>query len=111
MDQSNDNRQEFGEESIYHLNNLLVQLVFATSDTKPMNNSTPILRKLNSQFIGMRKGLGFCRPTSRIGPSSCNARTTCWFKFGKNGVDAKGAGIYGSQSRIGFISPCILQEP
>ncbi|KAL4582633.1 hypothetical protein LXL04_007190 [Taraxacum kok-saghyz] len=60
MDQSNDNRQEFGEESIYHLTH---------------------------------------------GPSSCNARTTCWFKFGKNGVDAKGVGIYASQSRIGFISP------
>ncbi|WJX33920.1 hypothetical protein P8452_22084 [Trifolium repens] len=25
-----------------------------------------------------------------------------WFKFGKNGVDAEGAGIYGSQSRDDF---------
>ncbi|KAL4586507.1 hypothetical protein LXL04_011143 [Taraxacum kok-saghyz] len=79
-----------------------VQLIFASSDTISINNSIPVLRKLNSQFLGMRKGLGFCRPTSAIGPSSCGSRTTCWFKFGKNGVDAEGAGIYGSQSRDDF---------
>ncbi|KAI3688543.1 hypothetical protein L2E82_46185 [Cichorium intybus] len=79
-----------------------VQLIIASSDTKTMNNWTPALRKLDSQFLGMRKGLGFCRPTSKIGPSSCGSRTTCWFKFGKNGVDAEGAGIYGSQSRDDF---------
>ncbi|KAI3825791.1 hypothetical protein L1987_07432 [Smallanthus sonchifolius] len=74
-----------------------VQLIFAT---KFVNNSTP-LRKFDSQFMGMRKRLGFCKPISRIGPS-CGSRTTCWFKFGKNGVDAEGAGIYGSQSRDDF---------
>lgn len=26
----------------------------------------------------------------------------CWFKFGNRGVDAEGAGIYGSQSRDDF---------
>ncbi|KVH99124.1 Ankyrin repeat-containing domain-containing protein [Cynara cardunculus var. scolymus] len=79
-----------------------VQFIFANQDTKPMNNLAPILCKLESQFVGVRKRLGFCRPTSRIGPSSCGSRITCWFKFGKNGVDAEGAGIYGSQSRDDF---------
>ncbi|KAI3689604.1 hypothetical protein L2E82_47567 [Cichorium intybus] len=51
-----------------------------------------------SQFLGIRKGLGFCRPTSKIGPSSCGSRTTCWFKFGKNGVDIEGADIRESNS-------------
>ncbi|KAI3717890.1 hypothetical protein L1987_69798 [Smallanthus sonchifolius] len=74
-----------------------VQLIFAT---KSVNNSTP-LRNFDSQFMGMRKRLGFCKPISRTGPS-CGSRTTCWFKFGKNGVDAEGAGIYGSQSRDDF---------
>ncbi|KAL7598204.1 protein LHCP TRANSLOCATION DEFECT [Lactuca sativa] len=78
-----------------------VQLIFASTDTKPINSSITVLGKLNSQFVGMRKGLGFCRRTSRIGPS-CGSRTTCWFKFGKNGVDSEGAGIYGSQSRDDF---------
>nr|XP_043607038.1 protein LHCP TRANSLOCATION DEFECT [Erigeron canadensis] len=60
--------------------------------------------KLNSGFLGQNKKLGFCRPTSRIvGPRSCRSKgITCWFKFGKNGVDAEGAGIYGSQSRDDF---------
>ncbi|KAI3673789.1 hypothetical protein L6452_39919 [Arctium lappa] len=79
-----------------------VQFIFTNPETKPTNNSSPVLRKLESQFVGVRKRLGFCRPTSQIGPSSCGSRTTCWFKFGKNGVDAEGAGIYGSQSRDDF---------
>ena len=29
-------------------------------------------------------------------------RTTAWFKFGKNGLDASSAGIYGSQGRDDF---------
>lgn len=47
--------------------------------------------------------MSWCRP-SLIGPSSgCSgSRATCWFKFGKNGVDAEGAGIYGSQTRDDF---------
>ena len=78
-----------------------VQLIFASSHTKSLNNSTPVLRNLGSQFMGKRKGIGFCQLTPRIGPN-CGSRTTCWFKFGKNGVDAEGAGIYGSQSRDDF---------
>ncbi|XP_027127516.1 protein LHCP TRANSLOCATION DEFECT [Coffea eugenioides] len=71
------------------------------------SNSIPILCKLTPQFVGAprssSKGLGWCRPT-RIGTTSGFSRTTCWFRFGKNGVDAEGAGIYGSQSRDDFDS-------
>uniref|UniRef100_A0A5B6YV12 Protein LHCP TRANSLOCATION DEFECT n=1 Tax=Davidia involucrata TaxID=16924 RepID=A0A5B6YV12_DAVIN len=80
-----------------------IQVTFAS---KPYNSSssscgsTPCLSKLNSQFLGIGKRLGWFRP-SRIGPSS-GSRATCWFKFGKNGVDAEGAGIYGSQTREDF---------
>lgn len=56
--------------------------------------------KFNTQFLGIRKNLGCFRP-SNIGPSN-GYRAKCWFKFGKNGVDAEGAGIYGSQSRDDF---------
>ena len=57
--------------------------------------------KLSSEFLGIRTKVGFARLTSKIGPSN-GCRTRCWFKFGKNGVDAEGAGIYGSQSRDDF---------
>ncbi|KAJ0790406.1 putative ankyrin repeat-containing domain, protein LHCP TRANSLOCATION DEFECT [Helianthus annuus] len=78
-------------------------LIFTrSSNTKPTNKLTQTHHNLDSQFKGVRKGLGFCKPTSRIGPCSNGSRTTCWFKFGKNGVDAEGAGIYGSQSRDDF---------
>ncbi|KAF6162914.1 hypothetical protein GIB67_021063 [Kingdonia uniflora] len=64
------------------------------------NTSYSVLLKLCSGFLGIRKKkLGYC--CSRIGPSN-GSRTKCWFKFGKNGVDAEGAGIYGSQSRNDF---------
>ncbi|KAI4374770.1 hypothetical protein MLD38_012723 [Melastoma candidum] len=55
---------------------------------------------VGSRFLGSRKTLSWVRP-SVVGP--CNgSRASCWFKFGKNGVDAEGAGIYGSQSRDDF---------
>lgn len=89
----------------------IIQLNFAS---KPNNSSssspsslvcscvsTPYHSELNSQFMGVQKRLGWFRP-SRIGPSSAGSRATCWFKFGKNGVDAEKAGIYGSQSRNDF---------
>ncbi|GLT72632.1 hypothetical protein SLA2020_445480 [Shorea laevis] len=58
------------------------------------------LSKFNTQFLGMQNRLGWVRPV-RLGPSN-GSRAKCWFKFGKNGVDAEGAGIYGSQSRDDF---------
>ncbi|KAK3014502.1 hypothetical protein RJ639_009405, partial [Escallonia herrerae] len=57
--------------------------------------------RLSCQFLGTQKRLTWVRH-SGLGPSSCGSRATCWFKFGKNGVDAEGAGIYGSQSREDF---------
>ncbi|GLU23610.1 hypothetical protein SLE2022_396030 [Rubroshorea leprosula] len=62
--------------------------------------SLPPSPKLSSQFLGTRTSLRRIGP-SRIGPSN-GSRTKCWFRFGKNGVDAEGAGIYGSQSRDDF---------
>lgn len=56
----------------------------------------------SSRFLGTRvKSVGCSSFTSKFGPSN-GSRFTCWFKFGKNGVDAEGAGIYGSQSRDDF---------
>lgn len=56
--------------------------------------------KFNTQFLGAGNKLGCFRPSS-IGPSN-GSRAKCWFKFGKSGVDAEGAGIYGSQTRDDF---------
>ncbi|XP_022889202.1 protein LHCP TRANSLOCATION DEFECT-like [Olea europaea var. sylvestris] len=67
------------------------------------NGSTACFSKLNSRFLGKSatKTLGCCRHTTRLCPTS-GSRTTCWFRFGKNGVDAEGAGVYGSQTRDDF---------
>ncbi|MED6133022.1 hypothetical protein PIB30_024396 [Stylosanthes scabra] len=57
-----------------------------------------------SVFLGSRKSVGWLRVTNSgimIGPSN-GSKATCWFRFGKNGVDAEGAGIYGSQRRDDF---------
>ncbi|XP_010461933.1 PREDICTED: protein LHCP TRANSLOCATION DEFECT-like [Camelina sativa] len=62
------------------------------------SSSSP--RLLSSRFLGTRYLKLQIRP-ARLGPSN-GSRTTCWFKFGKNGVDAENAGIYGSQSRDDF---------
>ncbi|KAL5719312.1 hypothetical protein ACHQM5_012107 [Ranunculus cassubicifolius] len=60
-------------------------------------------KTIKSQFSNTyKKHLGSLRSDSSvIGPSN-GSRTKCWFKFGKNGVDAEGAGIYGSQNREDF---------
>ncbi|KAF9609050.1 hypothetical protein IFM89_012490 [Coptis chinensis] len=60
--------------------------------------------KTSCQFLGNGRKLGWfkvCSVRSIIGPTN-GSKTKCWFKFGKNGVDAEGAGIYGSQSREDF---------
>ncbi|EOA38596.1 hypothetical protein CARUB_v10010432mg [Capsella rubella] len=72
----------------------LATSLFSTSNT----SSSP--RLLSSRFLGTRNLKLHIRP-ARLGPSN-GSRTTCWFKFGKNGVDAENAGIYGSQSRDDF---------
>ncbi|KAK9938420.1 hypothetical protein M0R45_015161 [Rubus argutus] len=63
-------------------------------------NSSTFSVKLNTQFLGTRNRLGRVRPFG-LGPSN-GSRAKCWFKFGKNGIDSEGAGIYGSQSRDDF---------
>ncbi|XP_068310796.1 protein LHCP TRANSLOCATION DEFECT-like [Pyrus communis] len=61
------------------------------------NNSFNSPTKFSTRFLGTRNGLGWVRPVG-IGASN-GSRAKCWFKFGKNGVGAEDAGIYGSQSR------------
>ncbi|ESQ30385.1 hypothetical protein EUTSA_v10011819mg [Eutrema salsugineum] len=68
--------------------------------TKPINHSSSSPRLPSSRFLGTRNLKLRIRP-ARLGPSN-GSRTTCWFKFGKNGVDAESAGIYGSQTRDDF---------
>ncbi|XP_043690277.1 protein LHCP TRANSLOCATION DEFECT [Telopea speciosissima] len=80
-----------------------IQLILpATVNTSSSSGSSFV--KFTSQFLGIRKKLGWFRASRiapKIGPSS-GSRAKCWFRFGKNGVDAEGAGIYGSQSREDF---------
>lgn len=67
--------------------------------SKHSNSSSPS-PKFSSQFLGTKSSLQ-CFRTFKIGPSN-GSKTKCWFKFGKNGVDAENAGIYGSQTRDDF---------
>ncbi|CAJ1964503.1 unnamed protein product [Sphenostylis stenocarpa] len=73
--------------------------------TSKLNNVFPSphvsASNLASRFLGIKKSVGWLSLTCRFGPSN-GSKTTCWFKFGKNGVDAEGAGIYGSQGRDDF---------
>ncbi|KAF7146596.1 hypothetical protein RHSIM_Rhsim04G0001800 [Rhododendron simsii] len=73
------------------------QLIFASQAPKNSSfssGSAPNFPRLWSQFMGKGPKKLRNRPTKN------GSRTiTCWFKFGQNGVDAEGAGIYGSQSR------------
>ncbi|CAA6671960.1 unnamed protein product [Spirodela intermedia] len=62
-------------------------------------------RRLSSRFLGLRKRLGSLGASSglraKLGPGAApGGGARCWFKFGSSGVDAEGAGIYGSQSRM-----------
>ncbi|OVA10563.1 Ankyrin repeat-containing domain [Macleaya cordata] len=72
-----------------------------SSSSSSSSGSSQFVWKCNSQFLGIPKRLGWCNIGSKIGPSN-GSRAKCWFKFGKNGVDAEGAGIYGSQRREDF---------
>ncbi|KAM7278992.1 hypothetical protein ACFE04_006126 [Oxalis oulophora] len=57
--------------------------------------------ELSSGFLGNQKKLKWIsiKNESRLGG---RGGATCWFKFGSSGVDAEGAGIYGSQAREDF---------
>ncbi|KAK7316737.1 hypothetical protein RJT34_00418 [Clitoria ternatea] len=72
-----------------------------TSKSYALPSSLISASNLASRFVGTRKSVGWLSLTSRIGPSN-GSKATCWFRFGKNGVDAEGAGIYGSQGRDDF---------
>eukprot|EP00262_Sarcandra_glabra_P004748 TRINITY_DN159_c0_g1_i1.p1 TRINITY_DN159_c0_g1~~TRINITY_DN159_c0_g1_i1.p1 ORF type:complete len:198 (+),score=37.50 TRINITY_DN159_c0_g1_i1:52-594(+) len=81
-----------------------IHLILPSISASSSSSSSSSSFKLTSPFIGFKKKLGWfksCRMRAKIGPCS-GSRAKCWFKFGKNGVDAEGAGIYGSQSRDDF---------
>ncbi|KAL3693519.1 hypothetical protein R1sor_007170 [Riccia sorocarpa] len=46
--------------------------------------------------VGLKSSLG-----KSLGPQN-GSMVNAWFKFGKNGLDSEGAGIYGSQGRDDF---------
>ncbi|XP_078428620.1 ankyrin repeat family protein [Wolffia australiana] len=61
----------------------------------------------SSQFLGSRGRLGSlmgCHSLrAKVGISNVRGGgARCWFRFGSRGMDAEGAGIYGSQSRDDF---------
>jgi hypothetical protein len=59
---------------------------------------------LRSKFVqgtaAGRRGFGDARQLCPRGGGG--SRVVAWFKFGNNGMDSKGAGIYGSQGREDF---------
>ncbi|KAI0504993.1 hypothetical protein KFK09_015950 [Dendrobium nobile] len=60
---------------------------------------------LRSPFLAFTKRLGWRRDSrlmKRADLAGGGGGARCWFKFGNRGVDAEGAGIYGSQSRDDF---------
>lgn len=80
-------------------------VVTSARDIPPHYASWPL--QLRLPFLGKRS-LGSCnaaelRRSFNVGSGRCcRGRVTCWFKFGKRGVDAEDAGIYGSQKREDF---------
>ncbi|KAJ3670424.1 hypothetical protein LUZ60_010748 [Juncus effusus] len=70
---------------------------------KPSSSSKNFRTKLTSPFLSKTE-----RPIkTKVYKGNSNVgrganKVTCWFKFGSSGVDAEGAGIYGSQGRDDF---------
>ncbi|KAL0306393.1 UNVERIFIED_CONTAM: protein LHCP TRANSLOCATION DEFECT [Sesamum radiatum] len=79
----------------------LKPIIAASSSSSSSSSVAPVSLHLTCQFLGSARIAGWSRTTRKLGPTS-GSRTTCWFRFGRNGVDAEGAGIYGSQSRDDF---------
>ncbi|KAG0472482.1 hypothetical protein HPP92_017028 [Vanilla planifolia] len=68
-------------------------------------SSKPSSDKLRTPFFGLTWRIALRRPsprTKRAAPAGHGGGAQCFFKFGSRGVDAKDAGIYGSQSRDDF---------
>lgn len=63
------------------------------------NQKTVSKLTLKSTFHGVYQSR---KVSQQFGVAQGGARLTAWFKFGKNGLDAEGAGIYGSQGREDF---------
>ncbi|KAL2634003.1 hypothetical protein R1flu_005482 [Riccia fluitans] len=54
-----------------------------------------------SSFVAPKVGLKSSSSRRSLGPQN-GSRVNAWFKFGQNGLDSEGAGIYGSQGRDDF---------
>ncbi|KAL9271523.1 LHCP TRANSLOCATION DEFECT-like protein [Drosera capensis] len=72
--------------------------------TSPFLLPVPRFTNPRNGLFGSRKRVnGSVNLRSRSGRRGLGSGlVTYWFRFGKNGVDAEGAGIYGSQSRDDF---------
>ncbi|XP_072968501.1 protein LHCP TRANSLOCATION DEFECT-like [Typha angustifolia] len=84
--------------SIQHFTSFEPTAIISTSS----NRST---RSLKTPFLAITRRLGWLKESNlraKVGSAIVRSRTTCWFRFGTSGVDAEGAGIYGSQSRNDF---------
>ncbi|KAJ8459054.1 hypothetical protein OPV22_031980 [Ensete ventricosum] len=69
------------------------------------SSPSPSSVRLSSPFVALTRRLGWFQASkmkSKLGPEANGSRFTCWFRFGNRGVDAEGAGIYGSQTRDDF---------
>ncbi|CAA7409109.1 unnamed protein product [Spirodela intermedia] len=81
--------------------------VSSSSSSSSSRSVLSLSGRLSSRFLGLRKRLGSLGASSglraKLGPGAApGGGARCWFKFGSSGVDAEGAGIYGSQSRDDF---------
>ncbi|KAJ6816192.1 protein LHCP TRANSLOCATION DEFECT [Iris pallida] len=78
-----------------------IQLHFTSTPSPSSSNG-----RLGCPFLASSRRLGWLRPSrmrAKVGATNSGGRgARCWFKFGSSGVDAEGAGIYGSQSRDDF---------
>ncbi|KAK1261010.1 Protein LHCP TRANSLOCATION DEFECT [Acorus gramineus] len=80
-----------------------IQLHLPSKVSRPSSSSSSSKRGsiLRPSFVvGLSRRIGWLRQCG-LGPTN-GSRARCWFKFGNKGVDAEGAGIYGSQGRDDF---------
>ncbi|KAK8954727.1 Protein LHCP TRANSLOCATION DEFECT [Platanthera zijinensis] len=76
--------------------------ISSSSSSSSLTRSSNVLR---SPFLAFTRSVGWRRSSQlmkRANLAGGGGGARCWFKFGNSGIDAEGAGIYGSQSRDDF---------
>ncbi|KAK8968098.1 Protein LHCP TRANSLOCATION DEFECT [Platanthera guangdongensis] len=76
--------------------------ISSPSSSSSLTRSSNVLR---SPFLAFTRSVGWRRSSQlmkRANLAGGGGGALCWFKFGNRGIDAEGAGIYGSQSRDDF---------